>query len=187
MRVPPSLITCTLTPMRCGGRFGSAPGNIYLSGRDRLEFIAGEDQRGTEGMARRKNLACGVAEQLVGGRTEKILHCGTDHHGAAIAREQQQPVFQTTEDLVEVFAQSAENLAHAAQLQSDLADLGADLAEFVAALERLLVEFAPRDAIELRGDAFDRRERARCLPRRPEARRPARKRAPANPRSATPA
>ena len=79
---------------------------------------------------------------MVSGRTEEIFHRRADHHGAAIPREQKQPVFQAAENLVQILAERTEDFAHSAQLQSDLADFGAYLAEFIPALERLLVEFA---------------------------------------------
>ncbi len=85
---------------------------------------------------------------------KKPLDGGAHHHRPPIDGKQQQAVVQAAENLVEVFAQGAENFPHSAQLHSDLADLRADLAEFIVALERLLVEFAFGDAVQLRGDAL---------------------------------
>ena len=45
------------------------------------------------------------------------------------------------------------------KLVADLRDFRAHLAEFVAAFERLQIELASRDAIQLRGDAGQRSER----------------------------
>ena len=142
MRVPPSLITCTLTPMRCGGRLGSEAGTSTSAAATGFKFVSDQDESGAQGMACGENLARFAAQQLIGGRAQEIFHRGTDHHGAAVAREQQQPVFQAAENLVQILAQGTEDFAHSAQLQSDLADFGAHLPEFIAALERLLIEFA---------------------------------------------
>ncbi len=121
---------------------GIGGGNINLRGRYGLKFVFGQNESGAQRVARRKNLARFAAQQLISGRAEEIFHRGADHHGAAIAREQQQAVFQAAENLVQIFSQRTEDFAHPAQLQSDLADFGAHLPELIATLERLLVEFA---------------------------------------------
>ena len=102
----------------------------------------------------RKNIFRAAAEKLVRRRGEEALHCRADHDGAAVDGKQKQSVVKPAENLVNVFAQIAENFPDAAELHSDLADLRADLPEFVPAFQRLLIEFAFGDAVELSGNAL---------------------------------
>ena len=110
-------------------------------------------------MIGRKNIFRAPPQKLIRRRGKKPLDGGTHHDRTAIDGKQQQAIVESAENLVDVFAQIAENFPDAAELHSDLADLRADLAEFVSALERLLIEFAFGDAVELRGNALERRQR----------------------------
>src|SRR5271157_6094978 len=110
-------------------------------------------------MSGRKNFADAQTAQDFGALAEKFFDGRTDEHRVAARVEKQQAVFEAAHDLIEIFAQSAENLAHVAQLFSDANDFRADSAEFVAAFDRLEIEFAGGDAIQLRGDAVNRSER----------------------------
>ena len=93
-------------------------------------------------MIGRKYILGATTEQLVRRHGKETLRSRTDHHSAAIQREQDQAIVQAAQNLIEIFAQRAENLADSAQLHSDLADFGAHLSEFVAGFQRLLIEFA---------------------------------------------
>ena len=110
-------------------------------------------------MVGRKNIFRAPPQKLIRRRGKKPLDRGTHHHRPAIDGKEQQAVVEPAENLIDVFAQIAENFPDAAQLHSNLADLRADLPEFVSALERLLVEFSLGDSVQLGGDAFQRGER----------------------------
>ena len=160
IRVPPSVITCTLNAHAPRRRI--RPGQNNLGGSDRLEFAVRQFDGFPHRMIGRKNIFRAAPQKLVRRHAQKSLDGRTDHDGAAIERKQQQTVIESAEDLVEILAQRAEDFPDAAQLHSDLADFRADLAEFIAALERFLVEFALRNAVQLGGNALQGSQRTRC-------------------------
>ena len=126
---------------------------------DVTDFVTVDPESFARGMPGRENFADAQTAQNFGALAEKFFDGRTDEHRVAARVEEQQAVFEAAHDLIEIFAQSAENFAHVSQLFSDADDFGADGSEFVAAFDRLEIEFAGGDAIELGGDAVNRSER----------------------------
>ena len=111
------------------------------------------------GMIRWKNFAHAAPAKFRGAPSKKFLHGRTHEHRPALSIKKQQTIFKPAHHLIEILAQSAENFAHVAQLLSDADDFLAHLAEFIGAFHGLEIEFTGRDAVQLCGDAIDRRER----------------------------
>ena len=65
-------------------------------------------------MAFGENFAHAAAAQILGAVAEKFLDGRADQHGAAGGIEKEQAVFEAAHDLIEIFAQGAENFAHVA-------------------------------------------------------------------------
>src|SRR5882724_1149912 len=135
---------------------------------DFAELIAIEVQRLAQWVARRENLGDAAAEKLSGFAAEKFLRRGTDHHGAGVAGEEQQAVFESGHDRIHVLAKGAEDFVDAPELLADLGNLAADLANFVAVsseageafhLRSGSVELPRGDAVQLRGNIAQGSER----------------------------
>ena len=105
---------------------------------DFAQLVAFNVQHLAQRMSLGKISVTRLPKKLPRRRAQKFLRRGADHHGARVAREQKQAVFQAGHHGVHVFAHGAENFMHAAQLLADLRDLPADLAQFVAASARNL-------------------------------------------------
>src|ERR1700720_2535345 len=84
-------------------------------------------------MPNRKYLGHSPSQKLSRRRAKKFLRRWADHDRTAVARKQQQSIFQPSHHGVHVFAHGAENFMYAAQLLANLRDFPADLAELVAA------------------------------------------------------
>ena len=67
------------------------------------------------------------------GTSDEALGRGADQHDAAVAGEQHEAVLQGGHELIEVFLQGGEDLAHIVDLPAQAVDAVADRAEFVGA------------------------------------------------------
>ncbi len=110
MRVPCSLMTCTLTPMRCGGRLASAVANVNLGAarpppaRIHLPAKTRAERKGAWPGGKISLFAVWPSSWSAGA-PEEVLHRGTGlltAQASSFAREEQQPVFQTAENLVQI-------------------------------------------------------------------------------------
>ena len=99
------------------------------------------------------------------GSAKKFLRRRADHHGARIAREQEQAIFKPRHHRVHILPHGAENFVHATQLLTNLRNLPAHESEFVGALGDALgvgsrgIILASGDAIQLFGDVAQRSQR----------------------------
>ena len=112
-------------------------------------------------MAWRKNLGCWTPQELIRWRSEKFFNGGADEHRPCVLGKKNQAVIKPAHHLVQVFAEVAEDLSHAAKLFAEPRDLRAHLTQLVAAVRRFggsHVELAGRIAVELLVDGLDGRQ-----------------------------
>ncbi len=97
--------------MRCGPLQSFERDFRVLDGIDLLAFDA---KRFANGMTLGENFAHAAPAQILAGGHREISRRRAHQHGAARGLKSKQAVFEAAHDLVEIFAQSAENFADVA-------------------------------------------------------------------------
>src|SRR2546427_1361034 len=123
-------MACTLTLTRLGPSLVSNSVSAAISLSSSLSMRSASRR----GVSRRKYLRDAPPQKMPRGSAKKFLRRRADHHGARIAREQEQAIFKPRHHRVHILPHGAENFVHATQLLTNLRNLPAHESEFVGAL-----------------------------------------------------